>query len=135
MNLPFPLADGARYESLFADFHTTFWSAVLRIVEAMVAAAPFLIAGVFAAGILGGERVRSALGVGHWSGPIRAWALGILLPVCSLGALPVARELRRAGVPSGTVLSFVLVAPVLNPISIIYSQCMATFRDHQSIDR
>ena len=26
----------------------------------------------------------------------------------------------RAGVPSGTVLSFVLVAPVLNPVSIVY---------------
>lgn len=118
------LADGAGYQGIFADFNTTFWSAVLRIAQAMVAAAPFLVAGVLAAGILrgmvGAERTRSALGVGHWSGPLRAWGMGILLPICSLGALPVARELRRAGVPSGTVLSFVLVAPVLNPVSIIY---------------
>ncbi|MAR13515.1 MAG: hypothetical protein CL681_26520 [Blastopirellula sp.] len=112
------------YAGLFADFNTTVWSAMLRIAEAMVAAAPFLVAGVFAAGLLrgmvGADRTRKILGVGHWSGPLRAWGLGILLPICSLGALPVARELRRAGVPSGTVLSFVLVAPVLNPVSIIY---------------
>ena len=112
------------YEGIFADFDTTFWSAVLRILQAMVGAAPFLVAGVCAAGILrgmiGAERARTLLGVGHWSGPLRAWGLGILLPICSLGALPVARELRRAGVPSGTVISFVLVAPVLNPVSIIY---------------
>lgn len=118
------LADGAGYQGFLADFNTTFWSALLRIAEAMVAAAPFLVAGVFAAGILrgmvGAQRMRSMLGVGHWSGPLRAWALGVLLPICSLGALPVARELRRAGVPSGTVLSFVLVAPVLNPVSIVY---------------
>lgn len=117
-------ADGPGYTGFFADFHTTFWSGVLRIGYAMVAAAPFLVAGVFAAGILrgmvGASRTRSILGVGHWSGPFRAWGLGVLLPICSLGALPVARELRRAGVPSGTVLSFVLVAPVLNPVSIIY---------------
>ena len=118
------LADGPGYQGLFADFYTTFWSGVLRIAYAMVAAAPFLVAGMFAAGILrgmvGADRTRSILGVGHWSGPFRAWALGVLLPICSLGALPVARELRRAGIPSGTVLSFVLVAPVLNPVSIIY---------------
>lgn len=124
MNELLILADGPGYQGLFADFNTTFWSGVLRIAYAMVAAAPFLVAGMFAAGILrgmvGAERVRSILGVGHWSGPFRAWGLGVLLPICSLGALPVARELRRAGIPSGTVLSFVLVAPVLNPVSIIY---------------
>ena len=124
MNELLLLADGPGYQGLFADFNTTLWSGVLRIAYAMVAAAPFLVAGMFTAGILrgmvGAERVRSILGVGHWSGPFRAWGLGVLLPICSLGALPVARELRRAGIPSGTVLSFVLVAPVLNPVSIIY---------------
>ena len=118
------LADGPGYTGLFSDFNTTFWSGVLRMAYAVVAAAPFLVAGVIAAGILrgmvGADRIGRILGVGHWSGPFRAWGLGVLLPICSLGALPVARELRRAGVPSGTVLSFVLVAPVLNPVSIIY---------------
>lgn len=118
------LADGVGYRGFFTDFDTTLWSAILRIAQAIVAAAPFLIAGVLAAGVLrgmvGADRTRRILGVGHWSGPLRAWGLGVLLPICSLGALPVARELRRAGVPSGTVLSFVLVAPVLNPVSIIY---------------
>jgi len=118
------LADGPGYSGLFSDFNTTFWSGVLRMAYAVVAAAPFLVAGVIAAGILrgmvGADRIGRILGVGHWSGPFRAWGLGVLLPICSLGALPVARELRRAGVPSGTVLSFVLVAPVLNPVSIIY---------------
>lgn len=120
----FVIADGPGYTGFLTNFNTTFWSGVLRMVEAMVAAAPFLVAGVFVAGILrgmvGADRTRKILGVGHWTGPFRAWALGILLPICSLGALPVARELRRAGVPSGTVLSFVLVAPVLNPVSLIY---------------
>lgn len=118
------LASGPGYTGFFADFNTTFWSGVLRITEAIVAAAPFLVAGVVTAGVLrgmvGSDRVRKILGVNHWTGPLRAWALGVLLPIDSLGALPVARELRRAGVPSGTVLSFVLVAPVLNPISIIF---------------
>ena len=118
------IADGPGYTALFSDFDTTFWSALLRIAEALVAAAPFLVAGACVAGLMRGmigpERLRNMLGVGHWSGPFRAWGLGVLLPVCALGALPVARELKRAKVPSGTILSFVLVAPVLNPVSIIY---------------
>ena len=48
------LADGPGYQGLFADFYTTFWSGILRIAYAMVAAAPFLVAGMFAAGILRG---------------------------------------------------------------------------------
>ena len=118
------IATGPGYTSFFSDFDTTFWSAILRIAEALVAAAPFLVAGAVVAGLMRGligpERLRRMLGVGHWSGPFRAWGLGVLLPICSLGALPVARELQRAKVPSGTILSFVLVAPVLNPVSIIY---------------
>ncbi|MEC8556201.1 MAG: permease [Planctomycetota bacterium] len=118
------LADGPGFTGLLSDFNTMFWSGVLRIFEAIIAAAPYLVSGAFAAGILrgmvGAERLQRLLAVHHWSSPLRAWAFGILLPVCSLGALPIARELRRAGVPSGTVLSFVLVAPVLNPVSIIY---------------
>lgn len=118
------LATGPGYTSFFSDFNTTFWSAVLRIAEATVAAAPFLVAGAIAAGLMRGligpARMRKLLGVGHWTGPFRAWGLGVLLPICSLGALPVARELQRSKIPSGTILSFVLVAPVLNPVSIIY---------------
>jgi hypothetical protein len=44
----------------------------------------------------------------------------MLLPVCSVGVIPVARELRRCGVAGGTVLGFVLAAPLLNPISFLY---------------
>lgn len=115
---------GGHFTGWWADFATTFWSGLLRIAETFADALPFLIAGMLSAGILrgmvGGDRLQRLLGVGHWSGPIRSWALGILVRICALGALPVARELRRAGVPSGTVLSFVLVAPVLNPVSVVY---------------
>ena len=55
-------------------------------------------------------------------GAVRGWAIGMVLPVCSLGVIPVARELRRGGVPGGTVLAFVLTAPLLNPISFLYGR-------------
>ena len=79
-------AGGHGHVEVFTDFNTTFWSGVLRAVQAMVAAAPFLVGGLVVAGILrgivGADRMRTILGVGHWSGPLRAWALGMLLPIC-----------------------------------------------------
>jgi hypothetical protein len=42
------------------------------------------------------------------------------MPVCSLGVLPIVRELRRAGVPTAKLLAFALAAPMLNPITIVY---------------
>jgi hypothetical protein len=70
--------------------------------------------------MLGAEGTRQLFGGPGWKGLLRAWAVGTLLPVCSLGVLPIAREMRRAGVPSGTILAFVLAAPHINPLSLLY---------------
>jgi uncharacterized membrane protein YraQ (UPF0718 family) len=45
--------------------------------------------------------------------------LGFFLPVCDCGTLPVARSLLQKGLPPGAVASFVLAAPVLNPVSVL----------------
>jgi uncharacterized protein len=100
-----------------------FFTFILRFSQAALDASLTLVAGVIIAGIirrmLGPAATRRIFGTG-WKGPIRGWAAGMLLPVCSLGVIPVARELRRSGVPSGTVLAFVLTGPLLNPISFLY---------------
>ncbi|MCS6865333.1 MAG: permease [Gemmataceae bacterium] len=96
----------------------------VRTGQALIEATPTLLCGFLVAGILrrmvGAAGVRRAFGTGGWRGVVRGWAFGMLLPVCSLGVIPVARELRRCGVADGTVLAFVLAAPLLNPISFLY---------------
>ena len=44
----------------------------------------------------------------------------MLLPVCSIGAIPVARELWRAKLGAAPVLAFAVSAPLFNPISLLY---------------
>ena len=44
----------------------------------------------------------------------------MLLPVCSLGVIPVIREMRKAGLSGGTTLAFDLSAPLFNPLSLLY---------------
>lgn len=106
----------------------TFWAFVLRFGQVAIEASLTLVIGAVVAGVLrrmvGPAGTRRLFGRG-WAGLVRGWLAGMLLPVCSLGVIPVAREMRRAGVPGGTVLAFVLAAPLLNPISFLYGLTLA----------
>ena len=44
----------------------------------------------------------------------------MLLPVCSLGVIPIAREMRRARISGGAILAFAMTAPLFNPLSMLY---------------
>ncbi|MDX1962630.1 MAG: permease [Pirellulales bacterium] len=97
---------------------------ILRILQALLAASPTLLIGLFVAGILhrllGHRRTRLLFGAGTWRELPQAWLIGMLLPVCSLGVLPVARRLRLAGLAGGTTLAFAMTAPLFNPLSLLY---------------
>ena len=101
-----------------------FWGILLRTGQIAIEASATLLCGFIVAGVmrrmLGAEGTRKLFGGKGWKGLFRAWGVGMLLPVCSLGVLPIAREMRRAGVPSGTILAFVLAAPHINPLSLLY---------------
>jgi len=100
------------------------WGCLLRMGQALVESSPTLLCGFLVAALLRRavppETTRELFGGKSWTSLPRAWLIGTLLPVCSFGVIPVARELRRAGVASGTVLTFAITAPLLNPISILY---------------
>ncbi|MFM7037139.1 MAG: permease [Planctomycetaceae bacterium] len=95
-----------------------------RFLISIVEAAPFLLAGLITAAVLrrffGVAGTRRLFGEGTRWGLFRAWLIGMLLPVCSLGVIPVIRELRRAGVRGGTILAFAVSGPLFNPLSLLY---------------
>ena len=103
---------------------TQAWGAVFRFVEALFVAAPTILCGLLVVGVLrrllGHGNTRRLFGSGHWRALPQAWALGMLLPVCSLGVIPVCREMRRAGIAGGVLLAFALSAPLFNPLSLMY---------------
>jgi uncharacterized membrane protein YraQ (UPF0718 family) len=105
-------------------FETIFWGAVLRFGESLLQAAPTILVGFFVAGIirrfLGYELTYRLFGGNSRRGLIQAWLIGMTLPICSLGAIPVIRELRRTGLPGGTILAFALAGPLFNPLSLLY---------------
>jgi hypothetical protein len=105
-------------------FEAIVWGAVLRFLQAATQAAPTLLAGLLVASVfrclLGPERTVRLFGGRSFRALPQAWALGMLLPVCSLGVIPVIREMRRAGVSGGALLAFALAAPLFNPLSLLY---------------
>ncbi len=114
---------------MFAAIDAQLWSVFVRVTQAVIEAAPTLVCGLVVAGVLrrmvGAEGMRRLFGRGGWRSLIRAWGVGMLLPVCSLGVIPVARELRRGGVSGGTVVAFALTAPLINPLSLLYGLTLA----------
>ena len=43
-----------------------------------------------------------------------------LLPVCSIGVIPILREMKRIGIRPGAITAFALSAPLFNPLSLMY---------------
>jgi uncharacterized protein len=105
-------------------FESVFWSVMLRVCQAAVQAAPTILVGLFVAGIfrrlLGHEGTRRLFGAGTRRELSQAWLIGMLLPVCSLGVIPIAREMRRARISGGAILAFAMTAPLFNPLSMLY---------------
>ena len=101
-----------------------FWGSLLRVIQAVVEAAPTILVGLLVAGIfrrlLAHEGTQRLFGGGSWRGLLKAWAIGMLLPVCSLGVIPIAREMRKAGIAGGVILAFAMTAPLFNPLSLLY---------------
>lgn len=101
-----------------------FWGAVLRFTQAFLQSTPTILVGLAVAAIfrrlLGHETTRRLFGCGTWREVPQAWLIGMLLPICSLGVIPVAREMRRARIAGGTILAFAMTAPLFNPLSLLY---------------
>jgi uncharacterized membrane protein YraQ (UPF0718 family) len=101
-----------------------FWGALLRFAQAFILSTPTILVGLVVAAIfrrlLGHENTRRLFGCGTWREVPQAWLIGMLLPICSLGVIPVAREMRRARIGGGTILAFAMTAPLFNPLSLLY---------------
>jgi len=100
------------------------WAGAFRMAQAFTEAAPTMLFGVLTAAVfshmLGPARTAKLFGEGTKTGLLRAWLMGMLLPVCSLGIFPVIREMRKSGISGGTILAFALSGPLFNPLSFLY---------------
>ncbi len=98
--------------------------ALVRMFQGLVMTAPTLLTGFCIAGVLryyiGPADTRRIFGGDSFRSLPQSWLIGMLLPVCSIGVLPILVELHRARVRPGALTAFALAAPLFNPLSLLY---------------
>lgn len=97
---------------------------LIRVLQGFAQAAPTLLVGLLIAAILryylGASGTRRLFGGDTLRSLPQSWLVGMLLPVCSIGVLPILFEMRRAKVKPGAMSAFALSAPLFNPLSLLY---------------
>ncbi len=97
---------------------------LMRMIQGFAQAAPTLLVGLMVASImryyLGPKGTRRLLGGDTLRSLPQSWLVGMLLPVCSIGVLPILFEMRRCKVKPGAMSAFAISAPLFNPLSLLY---------------
>ena len=101
---------------------------LLNTLELYLEAAPWLLFGLLAAGLLKAlvpqqRMVRWLGGRGCWT-VVKAALVGAPLPLCSCGVLPAALGLRRGGAGRGPTVSFLVATPETGADSIALSYAL-----------
>lgn len=97
--------------------------AVMIFLSIIAEAVPFILLGVLASAFLSHfikkDRLLRFIPKNRTGCIVWAMLLGFCFPVCECGNVPVARKLLQKGVQPFIVTTFLLAAPVLNPIVLI----------------
>ncbi|MCD6384693.1 SO_0444 family Cu/Zn efflux transporter [Candidatus Sumerlaeota bacterium] len=84
---------------------------------------PYLLFGFLIAGILNllipSQRISRHFAGSNLRAVLKSTVLGIPLPLCSCGVIPVATHLRKQGASKGSVLSFLIATPTSGVDSIL----------------
>lgn len=87
-----------------------------------IEAAPFLLLGTLASGLVevfvNQDQVARYIPRDPIRGALMGAVLGFMFPVCECGVVPLTRRLLRKGLPFSVGITFLLAAPVFNPIVI-----------------
>lgn len=103
-----------------------FYSKVLVLntvfLSILLQAFPFILFGVFVSSIIQvlipSEVLVKLFPRNKGLGFLAALGAGIFFPVCDCAVIPVASRLVKKGVPLGIAVTFMLAAPILNPIVV-----------------
>jgi uncharacterized membrane protein YraQ (UPF0718 family) len=111
------------------DFQYAFLSILLE-------GAPFLLAGALLSGILEVYLPPSLMTRLLPANPrlaiVASAFVGLVIPVCECGIVPVVRRLLRKGLPVSCGITYMLAAPIVNPLVILST--LAAFRGQGALE-
>ncbi|GFK94630.1 Putative two-component membrane permease complex subunit SMU_747c [Fundidesulfovibrio magnetotacticus] len=90
------------------------------LVAILLEAAPFLLLGALASGLfevfVPAGTLERLMPRGTATGILAGLVLGMVMPCCECGIVPLIRRLLGKGVPPATAMTFMLAGPVINPV-------------------
>lgn len=99
-----------------SSMSTIFLSIVLE-------ALPFILIGSLAASLIqmfiSEEWIARVIPKKRFLGLMAAGLLGLIIPVCECAIIPITRGLMKKGVPAGIAVTFMLAAPIINPVVLV----------------
>ena len=118
----------AAIEPLIREFH-------IVTVSILLEALPFIIFGSLVSGMievfLSKDRIAKLVPKNKAAAVSLAALLGIIFPICECGIIPVVRRLSRKGVPFFFAITYMLAAPIINPVVI--ASTLVAYKGSQDI--
>jgi hypothetical protein len=112
----------------FENFLVT---AIVTMVRTIVEASPTILGGVVVAAWLRTqatpEKIETIFCGDGIQGSLRTVLVGMTLPVCSIGILPVLRELRLLGLSTSKLITLGISAPLINPFTLLFGLTVLSF--------
>ena len=100
------------------------FGALLRILQALLQGAPFILSGICITALLermlGLKDTKRLFGSNSIISLFQSWCIGMALPGCSLGVIPICHQMRASGIAIGTIFAFALSSPLFDPLSLLY---------------
>lgn len=100
------------------------WGSVFRMLQACLQGAPFIFSGICITALLdrmlGASNTKRLFGSNSVISLFQSWCIGMALPGCSLGVIPICHQLRASGIAVGTIFAFALSSPLFDPLSLLY---------------
>lgn len=95
----------------------------LFFLSIFIEAVPFLLLGSIVSGLIEAfvtpEHILRFAPKNKVLQPLFGLVAGFVFPVCECGVVPVARRLMKKGLSPSTAVTFLLAAPVMNPITLL----------------
>ncbi|HEX4666457.1 MAG TPA: permease [Chthoniobacterales bacterium] len=101
-------------------FHFNLQDFSISFLSILFEGVPFMFIGTLLSGVIDAfvpaERVKRLLPSNRTAAVALSGLLGVIFPMCECGVVPVIRRLIRKGLPVSCGLTYLLAAPIVNPI-------------------
>ena len=113
-----------------------FGDVLMAFLSIVFEGAPYILLGTLISGLIDAflppKLLERVLPKNKGLATIMAGLLGLVFPVCECAIVPVIRRLVQKGLPLGCAVTYMLAAPIVNPVVLVST--LTAFKEFQGLD-